>query len=163
MTLEEMMGDLIASHKEHVVAKAVEKVASRLAKNCLPSAEERLKSAFESRINEIVEQHSKDLLAMSFHETDSYGQPRHGVKPKTLLELILDKSVEWLNTRVGKDGSTHWDKDRTRAEWLAQKAAESLIKENLGPEIEKAKKAVQEQFQGQLEVVFKKAVKDCVK
>lgn len=164
MTLEETIGCLIAEHKEKVVARAIEKVAGRLAKSCLPHAETQLKVAFETKIQEIVEQQSKTLLTTSFQPTDEYGQVRHGRPAKTLLELVLDKSVEWLSTRVGKDGTTTWgEKDRTRAEFLAQKAAESLIKEQLQPEIEKAKKSVQEAFQGQLQIVFKQAIKDCIK
>lgn len=165
MTLEEMLGGLIADHREKIVERAIEKLSSRLAKSCLADAEARATKVFDAKVDAIVAEYAKDLAAVQFFETDSYGNRRTG-DPKTIVELILDRSEKWLSEKVDKDGRSGYygsDKDRSRAQWLASKAAEELVKTQLQPEIDKAKLSLKAQFDGKLSAAFQEAVKNCLK
>lgn len=166
-SLEELMGSLVAEHREKIVDRAIEKLSTRLAKLCFPSAEARLNELMNAKLSEIVELQSESILSTAFRETDCYGNIRHDSKPKTIVELILERAEKWMEEKVDSDGRSGngWGstKDRTRAMWMAQKAADSLIKEKLQPEIDKAKSELKKQLDGKLSAAFQEALKHCLK
>lgn len=167
MTLEEMLGSLIANHREKIVERAIDKLSLRLAKLCMPDAETQFRERMILKIEELVESQTDSLLSATFVDTDNYGNPRYGSKPKTIVELMLEECVKWMEEKVDKDGhaGSGWGttKDRTRAKWLASQAAQEMVQKELEPAIKLAKEELKRQFDGKLAQAFQEAVKNCLK
>ena len=161
MNANELMGELVADHKAEIIEKAASKLAARLAKVCLPDAEKLVRQKMEEAAGEMVAKQLADISTLTFRKTDSYGYPREE-HVLTLPEVIRREAVEWLEVRVCSRGETSFGtKDRSRAQFLAQQAAEALVKGELEPAIKQAKADLKAAVEGKLSKAFVEALRQC--
>jgi 6-phosphofructokinase len=168
MTLEEMLGTLVADHKQQIVERAIEKLSARLAKTCLPDAETAYRDQVRNAIADLVSKQMDKVAATPIVETNGYGEPVRGGKTMTLIELVVKQTESHLNEMVDKEGHGSRSgyggtRDRTRAQFLGQKAAEELCKKQLEPAIEEAKKAFRDSIGNKLSSVFKETLDKALK
>lgn len=157
-TIEESLGQLIADHKAEILQKAVDKVAVRLAKTCLPDAERQFRAGIEAAIRQRADKLVAGLDVMTFYETDSYGQRRNNDGGKTLVELFAHTVRTYLSESVdseGRSSNSYGSRDRTRLQHMVADLAKKAVEKDLHPAIEQAKNDFRQQIAGKLATVFR--------
>jgi hypothetical protein len=154
LSMEEMLGGLIADHKSDIIAQAVDKLAGRVAKICLPDME----AQFNKRAHELIGQRLGEMWTQletrTFPQTNSYGEVKG--PPQTLLELVLGRVEAFCNERVDEYGTqTYGKKLHTRLEWTTNKLVAETIAKQLRETIDAAQKEFKQQISAKLTSVLK--------
>lgn len=157
-TMQIELADLIGSDSEETRNAVIEEAGRVLAGMYFNSTyTDEVKKLAEKAILARVAERIDRIFENSFTETDSYGNPRPGAKPKTPLEIVTDKALAYMHERVNSNGNpaSYNDTVQTRLEWLAGKHADELLKSTLAPELKKAADAFKAQIGGKLATIFR--------
>lgn len=102
----------------------------------------------------------EEVFASQLYETDEWGTKRNE-KPLTMAEMVLKETMKHLGERVSESGrSDYGDKCMTRLSWIAKRAAEECVKDQLQPHIKQAQDMIKAEIGNKLAAAFKAALKD---
>lgn len=159
VTIEETIGQIIANHRQEIVDKAVDKLATRLAKTCLPEAEKQFRQGVEAAIRQRAGELVSQLDTTTFYVTDCHGQRRSGKPGMTLTELFVATVRSYLHEKVDEDGRSgtdaHGSRNITRLQFIVSEAARQCVAADLDPVIKAAKEEFKEQIGVKLATVFR--------
>lgn len=165
MSIEESLASIVAEQREKIVERAVEKMASRLAKMVYPNVVKAFNKRTEKAIEDRVAAMLHGIESRELTATDSYGMPRPGEPKQTLVELCLKKAENYLNQSVNHRGETvsyHNSHKCTRIQWMAEQAASKLLNGTFEQCVKNANEELKKQLHGKLATAVAKALKECL-
>lgn len=131
--------------REDIIDKCVERVLEQLGgeDSSVFSEVRRLAVAAimeeaKPKIDAILDKALEGLVDAEFTPVDEWGHPTRK-RPTSLRELVKEKATGYLAEQVNSDGKpTSYNAVGSRAQWLAQKAAQEGITWEMKQEISKA-------------------------
>lgn len=143
----------------------VDQVAKRFYHDVKTTMAEVITTEVRNRIDGVIADKVKELVALPLPETDSYGQVRTDKKPLTIAERIMNRATAYLSERVDKNGRTptyHSDEAMTRIQWECIEVVRKTMDVEFKAVIEEFKKTVGETVKQKMVAAVSKAMTEVI-
>lgn len=117
--------------------------------------------SMKGKVESLLQKTVSDLVDTPFMPVDEWGQPQRK-ESTTLRKMVKDRAVAFLTEQVDSDGKANsYRSNMSRGEWLARKAAESVVdfecKKELTKAVETAKAEIKKRVADHItEILIKK-------